>query len=125
MFDHISLGVRDLARAKRFYDAALAPLGCRCLSESQEALGYGRDRVALWIGVTDRPVPPDDRSGLHFCFTAPSRAAVAAFHAQALATGGRDNGEPGPRPDYGPTYFAAFVVDPDGYRLEALCDGPS
>ena len=121
MFNHVSLGVRDLARSKRFYDAALAPLGYRCLSDSPTSLGYGRDGVALWISPTDRPVPADTASGLHFCFDAPDRASVAAFHAAATAHGGHDNGRPGVREDYDANYYAAFAIDPDGYRVEAYC----
>ena len=122
MLDHVSIGVRDLAATKRFYDAALAPLGYSCLSESDTGLGYGKDRVAFWISPTEHPVPADDRSGLHFCFMAPSRDAVAAFHRAALAAGGRDNGGPGPRPEYSGNYYAAFAIDPDGYRVEAYLD---
>jgi catechol 2,3-dioxygenase-like lactoylglutathione lyase family enzyme len=121
MFDHASIGVHDIVQSKRFYDAALKPLGCACLSESEGSLGYGGKSVALWISAVERPVSPDMRSGLHFCFTAPTRKSVDAFHAAALAAGGRDNGAPGPRPDYGPNYYAAFVIDPDGYRIEAHC----
>jgi catechol 2,3-dioxygenase-like lactoylglutathione lyase family enzyme len=121
MIDHISIGVRDIARAKRFYDAALAPLGYTCQSESEGSLGYGGPDIALWISATAHPVPADDRSGLHICFTAPTRASVDAFYAAALGTGGRDNGRPGIRADYGPNYYAAFVMDPDGYRIEAYC----
>jgi catechol 2,3-dioxygenase-like lactoylglutathione lyase family enzyme len=119
MFDHISIGVADIARAKAFYDAALEPLGYRCLSQRTTMLGYGRDAVALWIERVERPVVPDIKSGLHFCFAAPSRPAVDAFHAAALWAGGRDNGVPGLRAEYDPAYYAAFVVDPDGYRIEA------
>lgn len=121
MLDHISLGVRDIARARRFYDAALRPLGYCCLSESAEALGYGKGSAALWIVAAERPVPPDETSGLHVCFVAPTRASVDAFHAAALMSGGGDNGKPGLRKDYGPDYYAAFAVDPDGYRIEAYC----
>jgi catechol 2,3-dioxygenase-like lactoylglutathione lyase family enzyme len=121
MFDHVSIGVRDLKRARRFYDAVLAPLGYTCLSASETSLGYGARAVALWIGPTKRPVPADDASNLHFCFAAPSRSGVDAFHAAALQNGGRDNGAPGVRADYAADYYAAFVVDPDGYRLEAYC----
>jgi catechol 2,3-dioxygenase-like lactoylglutathione lyase family enzyme len=121
MIDHVSIGVRDPAKAKRFYDAALKPLGYECLSQDGGSLGYGREAVALWIGATKQPVPPGDKSNLHFCFAAPTREAVDAFHAKALQAGGRDNGRPGLRPDYGAGYYAAFVVDPDGYRLEAHC----
>lgn len=123
MLDHVSIGVRDLKAAKRFYDAALKPLGYDCLSDSPGSLGYGSGQVALWISETPRPVPADEKSGLHFCFKAPTQAGVAAFHKAALAAGGRDNGGPGLRADYGPSYYAAFVIDPDGYRLEAYCGG--
>jgi len=121
MFDHVSIGVRALARAKRFYDAVLKPLGYERLSEGEASLGYGRDAVALWISVVDRPVAADTASGLHFCLTAATRQSVDAFHAAALAAGGQDNGKPGLRRDYGDSYYAAFVIDPDGYRLEAYC----
>jgi catechol 2,3-dioxygenase-like lactoylglutathione lyase family enzyme len=121
MLNHISIGVRDIARTKAFYDAALKPLGYKALSEGESSLGYGKDAVVLWISKTDTPVPPDEGSGLHFCFDAPTRESVAAFHKAALAGGGRDNGKAGLRPDYGPNYYAAFAVDPDGYRLEAYC----
>lgn len=121
MLDHVSIGVADVARAKAFYDAVLSPLGYRCLSESPGSLGYGAGTVTLWVNAAARPVPADMESGLHFCFTAPTRASVDAFHAAALATGGKDNGKPGLRADYGPGYYAAFAIDPDGYRLEAYC----
>ena len=124
MFDHVSIGVRDIAKAKRFYDAALKPLGYACLSEGAGSLGYGADAVALWIGAAERPVPADEKSNLHFCFAAPTRKGVDAFYAAALKAGGRDNGAPGLRADYGPNYYAAFVVDPDGYRIEAYCGKP-
>lgn len=121
MLDHISIGVRDIKRTRRFYDAALKPLGYTCLSEGDTSLGYGRDAVALWISVAPRPVPADEGSGLHICFAAPSRQSVDEFHAAALASGGRDNGKAGLRDDYGANYYAAFALDPDGYRLEAYC----
>jgi catechol 2,3-dioxygenase-like lactoylglutathione lyase family enzyme len=121
MINHVSIGVRDVAKTKRFYDSALEPLGYRCLDAGAASLGYGRDRVALWIGASDAPIAADPKSGLHFCFDAPTRKSVDAFHAAALRSGGRDNGGPGLRADYGPTYYAAFVVDPDGYRIEAYC----
>src|SRR5262249_43522664 len=119
MLDHVSYGVSDIPKTKRFYDAALKPLGYSCLSEGKESLGYGAKQVALWLTASAQPVPADTRSGLHFCFQAPNRAAVDAFHAAALKAGGRDNGEPGIRADYSANYYAAFVVDPDGYRIEA------
>jgi catechol 2,3-dioxygenase-like lactoylglutathione lyase family enzyme len=125
MLNHISFGVRDIARTKRFYDAALKPLGYTCLSESPTSLGYGKDAVALWINPAKHPVPADAESGLHVCFDAPTRKAVDAFHKAALGAGGSDNGKPGLRADYGESYYAAFAVDPDGYRIEAYCGKPA
>lgn len=119
MLNHFSIGVRDIARAKRFYNAALKPLGYTCLDEGEASLGYGADAVVLWIGQTNSPVKPDPASNLHFCFDAPNKKAVDAFHKAALEAGGKDNGAPGIRADYSKGYYAAFVVDPDGYRLEA------
>ena len=119
MIDHISIGVRNVAASKRFYDAALRPLGYRCLSDSPESLGYGASVPVLWINAAERPAPADSRSGLHFCFSAPDRRSVDSFHAAGLTCGGRDNGRPGLRADYGAGYYAAYLVDPDGYRIEA------
>lgn len=121
MLDHVSIGVWEIARTKRFYDASLGALGYRCLSHDDSSLGYGGDAVAFWIGTAQTPVPPDPGSNLHFCFAAPNRASVDAFHAAALNAGGKDNGAPGLRADYGPNYYAAFAIDPDGYRIEAYC----
>jgi catechol 2,3-dioxygenase-like lactoylglutathione lyase family enzyme len=121
MFDHVSIGVADIARSKKFYDAALKPLGYSRLSDGETSLGYGDKAVALWLGASKKPVKPDTESGLHFCLVAPDRAAVDAFHAAALKAGGTDNGKPGVRADYGPKYYAAFAIDPDGYGIEAYC----
>jgi catechol 2,3-dioxygenase-like lactoylglutathione lyase family enzyme len=121
MLDHISIGVLDIEKARRFYDAALKPLGHTCLSLDEGSLGYGTDRVEFWISRVESPVPANPKSGLHFCFAAPSRKAVDAFHNAALGKGGANNGNPGLRPDYGQDYYAAFILDPDGYRLEAYC----
>lgn len=121
MLDHVSIGVADIPRSGRFYDAVLKPLGYERLSDGDTSLGYGATSVQLWLGATAQPVRPDGESGLHFCFAARDRKSVDAFHAAALAAGGADNGKPGVRRDYGPNYYAAFVVDPDGYRLEAYC----
>jgi catechol 2,3-dioxygenase-like lactoylglutathione lyase family enzyme len=123
MFDHVSVGVRDLARSKHFCDAALRPLGYVCLMENADALEYGREKLALWIGKVEQPVRTDMGSGLHFCFGAPPREAVDGFYVAAVNTGGADNGAPGLRPDYGTDYYAAFVVDPDGYLIEAYFGG--
>jgi catechol 2,3-dioxygenase-like lactoylglutathione lyase family enzyme len=121
MFDHVSIGVSDVKRAGKFYDAVLKPLGITRLSDGEASLGYGEKEPALWVQAANKPVKPDMESGLHFCFTAKSRAAVDAFHAAALKNGGTDNGKPGVRTDYGPKYYAAFVIDPDGFRIEAYC----
>jgi len=121
MFDHVSIGVSDIERAGKFYDAVLKPLDVTRLSDGETSLGYGEKSPALWVQTANRPVKADMESGLHFCFTAKSRAAVDAFHAAALKNGGKDNGKPGVRADYGPKYYAAFVIDPDGYRIEAYC----
>lgn len=121
MIDHISIGVSDIARTQKFYDAAMKPLGYKRTSTGEDSLGYGRNgaMAAFWASKSDRPVPADERSGLHICFAAPDQASVDAFHKAALAAGGKDNGKPGIRKDYSPGYYAAFVVDPDGYRIEA------
>lgn len=125
MIDHLSLGVRDLARASAFYDAVLGTLGY--VRRWSGAAGVEYDRPggdgALAILVNDRAAPPG--AGFHLALTAPARAAVDAFHATALAMGARDEGAPGLRPQYGPgPYYAAFVRDPDGHKLEAVCHGP-
>jgi catechol 2,3-dioxygenase-like lactoylglutathione lyase family enzyme len=124
MLDHVSITVTDLARARRFYDAIMAALEQPKVWGDEDGSGYGRRSDARhpersYISV--RPVAaltPDRR---HWCFKAASREMVRAFHAAALAHGGRDDGPPGLRPDYHPTYYAAFVLDPDGNRLEAVC----
>ena len=123
MLDHVSIGVRDIAKAKAFYDAALKPLGLACLSADETSLGYGKEGVGFWILKASARSPTIPKSGLHFCFVAPSQDSVQAFHAAALEHGGRDNGKPGVRKDYGPHYYAAFVFDPEGYRLEAHHEG--
>ena len=121
MIAHVSIGVRDIDRSKRFYDTVLEPLGYKCLRPARtlQGYGYGRDSNALWVVQAEHPVPTDERSGLHFCFAAANASAVDAFHAAALRSGGHDNGAPGLRPEYSPDYYAAFIIDPDGYRIEA------
>ncbi len=119
---HLSFGVSDLASSSAFYDAALGPLGIVRVWSYDDAVGYGRpgggDKFALFVkpGRTDLAAGP----GFHLAFDAPSPAAVDAFHAAALATGGTDEGAPGLRPHYGETYYAGFVRDPDGHKLEAV-----
>ena len=123
MLNHVSIGVRDVAAARRFYDSVLGAIGAACLAHGEGYAGYGTGAAVWWLNETAHPVPTDMRSGLHFCFDAPSREAVDAFHKAALKAGGKDNGKPGPRPDYGPDYYAAFAIDPDGYRIEAYHGG--
>ncbi len=119
MLDHVSIGVRDIAAARLFYDAVFAPLGYRCCFEGEGYAGYGAAHPEFWLNSSEHPVPPDPRSGLHFSFKAPDRHSVDVFYAAALAAGGTDNGPPGLRSEYGPAYYAAFVIDRDGYRIEA------
>jgi catechol 2,3-dioxygenase-like lactoylglutathione lyase family enzyme len=120
MLHHLSLGVADLARAGAFYDAVLAPLGYVRVFEDDTALGYGYaggdDKLSLKL-VPEVAVPGP---GFHLAFAAASSDEVHAFHAAALQHGGRCNGAPGLRPDYGEHYCAAFVIDPDGHRIEAV-----
>lgn len=121
MLSHLSFGVADLARAGAFYDAVLKPLGYVRVWSNRDGIGYGaaggNDRLALF----PQPAPPTPPGpGFHLALVAPTRDAVDAFHAAALRLGGLDDGAPGPRPDYSPSYYAAFVIDPDGYKLEAV-----
>lgn len=121
MLHHLSLGVRDLARAAAFHDAALGALGMRRVFEDDEAIGYGyvEDNDLLCLKLRADASPPG--AGFHLAFGAPSREAVDAFHRDALAVGGTCNGAPGLREDYGDHYYAAFLIDPDGHRIEAVC----
>jgi catechol 2,3-dioxygenase-like lactoylglutathione lyase family enzyme len=127
MLHHLSLGAQEIERAARFYDAVLAPLGyVRVWSdlrpgEPGQAVGYGPPGSGDRLAIKQVAQPMPSIPGFHVAFSASSRAAVMAFHAAALAAGGQDNGPPGLRPEYGPDYFAAFVVDPEGHRLEAVC----
>lgn len=127
MIDHIGLDISDLARSRAFYEKALAPLGYRIVSEVRPE-GAEAPTVVMF-GVGDEPdfVIAKDQSpgpGNHVAFRADTRAGVEAFHTAALAAGGRDNGGPGIRERYGPTYYAAFVFDPDGFNIEAVCHAP-
>jgi catechol 2,3-dioxygenase-like lactoylglutathione lyase family enzyme len=125
--DHLGIPVSDYARAKAFYGQALAPLGIAVVMEltaemtgDAAAAGFGRGRKPdFWIGEGSRIGP------VHVAFAATSRAEVDAFHAAAIAAGGRDNGAPGLRPHYHPDYYGAFVLDPDGHNIEAVCHRPA
>ena len=120
MLGHLSFGVRDLNRAGVFYDAVLAPLGWVRLWDSPDGLGFGPLGGGEKLNLFPHPEAHAPGPGFHLAFDAPSRAAVDAFHAAAMDKGGTDRGPPGPRPDYGEAYYAAFVTDPDGHRLEAV-----
>jgi catechol 2,3-dioxygenase-like lactoylglutathione lyase family enzyme len=116
--------VTDYARSKVFYEKALAPLGITLVMEYGKAGGFGRDKKPdFWIGEGatrfQKPEQLDPITPVHVCFTAASRADVDAFHAAAMAAGGRDHGKPGIRAEYHPNYYGAFVIDPDGHNVEA------
>lgn len=128
MLDHIGIPVSDYARAKSFYERALAPLGITLImeatpeqtSDGSSAAGFGsQNKPYFWIGSTEQI------GRTHVAFVAPTRAIVDAFHQAGLAAGGRDNGAPGLRPHYHPDYYGAFVLDPDGHNVEAVCHAPA
>jgi catechol 2,3-dioxygenase-like lactoylglutathione lyase family enzyme len=117
MFDHVGFRVRNLEASRKFYLAALAPLGFGVAMEGNFGVGLGRDgKPELWLSPGDPAASP-----LHIAFAARNRAEVDAFHAAALAAGGKDNGAPGLRPHYHPNYYGAFAIDPDGHNIEAVC----
>jgi catechol 2,3-dioxygenase-like lactoylglutathione lyase family enzyme len=125
LLDHITLNVSDYARSKAFYEKALAPLGVKAVMEFGEACGFGREsKPDFWIGKGPTSFQKAAHLALitpvHIAFAARSREEVDAFHAAALAAGGRDNGGPGLRPHYHPDYYGAFVLDPDGHNIEAV-----
>ena len=127
MIDHIGLAVKDMSRARAFYVAALKPLGVGVIMEvtaeetgADAHAGFGKDNKAFfWIGAGAKP-----KGGTHVAFTARTRAEVDSFYRAALSAGGRDNGAPGPRPHYHKHYYGAFVFDPDGNNIEAVCHRP-
>lgn len=130
MFSYVSLGTKDLARAMRFYDAALAPLGHARIEDydpDARSAAWGTDDPGphLWVTEPFDGQPASHGNGTMVSFLAPSRAAVDAFHAAALAQGGSDEGAPGLRPEYGPTFYAGYVRDPDGNKLNAVCYDPA
>jgi catechol 2,3-dioxygenase-like lactoylglutathione lyase family enzyme len=128
MLDHIGFSVADFDRSKAFYQRALAPIGLSLLMEvtkeqtgDEAHAGFGAgDKAFFWIGTGAKP-----KGGAHVAFTAATRADVEAFYRAALTAGGRDNGGPGLRPHYHPNYYGAFVIDPDGNNIEAVCHAPS
>jgi catechol 2,3-dioxygenase-like lactoylglutathione lyase family enzyme len=128
VLDHVSVGVTNIERSRRFYDAALRSLGL------VRIVDFGRDRgsdygdtpgsVGVEFTITSEAGVKTPIPGAHICFRAPGRRAVDAFYAAALAAGGRDDGAPGLRPQYHADYYCAFVLDPDGHRIEAVCHAP-
>jgi catechol 2,3-dioxygenase-like lactoylglutathione lyase family enzyme len=125
MIDHIGLNISDFARSRAFYEAALSPLGIRTIGTETNTLGnqallMGDDEVFFVIADGEQPSVDS-----HVAFRASTAAEVDAFHAAALAAGGRDNGAPGLRPQYGGGYYAAFVYDHDGINVEAVCHLPA
>jgi catechol 2,3-dioxygenase-like lactoylglutathione lyase family enzyme len=129
MLDHIEIAVTDILRTRAFYDAALAPLGIAAVKSGGTIprnmfLGYGRDGIPHFFVVQSRP-PALPTGFLHVAFAAPDRKTVDAFYRAAIAAGGRDNGAPGPRPQYHPNYYGAFVRDFDGHNIEAVCHAPA
>ena len=120
MLHHVSVGVTDFARAAKFYDAVLATLGFKRVADySPHAIGYGTDRPEFWVGAPHDGKPQHPGNGTHLGFIARTKAQVHKFHEVALKQGGSNNGEPGPRPDYGPDYYGAFIYDLDGNKIEA------
>ncbi len=121
MIDHVSIAVRDLRNGARFYEPLLATLGMSKLREWPDAsIGYGKKYPEFWINVRAGMTPVASDSGVHICLRAASRDAVDAFHAAALGGGGISDGPPGFRADYDENYYAAFIRDPDGNRIEAV-----
>ena len=126
MLDHIGLAVSDIERSRAFYEAALKPLGYALIGEpltndiGGTVIMFGVDGAPDFV-IADKERPGE---GNHVAFRSQTRAEVDAFHAAALAAGGKDNGRPGLRPQYGATYYAAFVIDPDGFNVEAVCHAP-
>lgn len=121
MLHHVSVGARDVPKAVAFYDKVLAALGYKRVMEFlPHAVGYGTDHPNFWVQAPADGKAPSVGNGVHISFAASTKAAVNAFHAAALKAGGKDEGAPGPRPDYGPEYYGAFCRDLDGNKIEAV-----
>jgi catechol 2,3-dioxygenase-like lactoylglutathione lyase family enzyme len=123
MIDHVSIGVRDLAASTRFYDAALTPLGYVKLHEREKTVGWarsGKTHAEFWINARPEMKPAAADSGIHICLRTLGTDAVDAFHAAALKAGGTSDGAPGVRREYSEKYYAAFIRDPDGNKIEAV-----
>jgi catechol 2,3-dioxygenase-like lactoylglutathione lyase family enzyme len=120
VIDHVSIAVRDLAAATRFYEAVLAPLGMTRLETRPATVGFGKSYPELWLNLRKDMATAPPGSGAHVCLRARTTAIVDAFHAAALAAGGASDGAPGLRPHHGDGYYAAFIRDADGNRIEAV-----
>src|SRR4051812_43327081 len=120
MLDHVSVGVSDLERSARFYEKVLAPLGLTRLVTRPATIGFGKTYPEFWINLRAGMKPVEPGSGTHICLRAKLTGDVDAFHAAALAAGGRSGGAPGLRPHDRVKYYAAFIIDPDGNRIEAV-----
>ncbi len=121
MIDHISLAVADLVKSTTFYEAVLAPLGLpKLVSREGASTGFGKRYPEFWLNARAGLIPASETTGAHICLRAPSQDAVREFHAAALALGGRDVGPPGPRQGAFTAYFGAFILDPDGNKIEAV-----
>jgi catechol 2,3-dioxygenase-like lactoylglutathione lyase family enzyme len=119
VIDHVGINVSDIEASKRFYEAALAPLGYVKIADFGEAVGFGQPgKPDFWLETRGTP------GTTHIAILSPDRATVHAFHEAALAAGGKDNGAPGPRPQYHETYYGGYVLDPDGHNVEAVCHAP-
>lgn len=119
MIDHVSIAVSDLSRSARFYQPVLAAIGLSKLVERERTTGFGKRYPEFWINLRG-DMAPNDCGGAHVCLRAPNAAAVDAFHAAALEHGAVSDGRPGRRPEYSENYYAAFIRDPDGNRIEAV-----
>lgn len=120
MIDHISIGVRDLAASAKFYDAALVPLGYVRMIVRETTIGYGKQYPDFWLNERRAMAPVDPSTGTHICLRASSPEAVKAFYDVAMSAGATSDGPPGSRPEYTDGYFAAFIRDPDGNKIEAV-----
>ena len=122
MLDHVTIGVRDIGQSQAFYDRALRPLGItRLYAEGDQFAGYGvQPKAFFWIGRRET-----FQTGAHIAFAANDRATVDRFYQEAIAAGGKDNGKPGLRPHYHQNYYGAFILDPDGHNIEAVCHSPA
>jgi catechol 2,3-dioxygenase-like lactoylglutathione lyase family enzyme len=120
VIDHVSVAVRDLAASALFYEAVLAPLGMTKLESRAATVGFGKQYPEFWINLRSAMQPVAAESGAHVCFRARSTDMIDAFHAAALKAGGASDGTPGLRPQHGEGYYAAFIRDPDGNRIEAV-----